>query len=172
MPIKPPEKIKLTPKEELFVEYYCTTANGVAAEAARQAGYGDDLVIGSYKILKRPQIQKAIERWRESRRKTFWVSETEILERMWQEANYFDQGATHAGRISALVHLGKHLGLFSEKPKEAQGSGNTYNIINYSSATPMAQTDQKVIEAIKENESEIIEALEHQEDINVIDYRD
>jgi len=160
---KSDEKPKLTPMEELFVEQYCSETNGNATEAARRAGYSRSVVEKAYELPRKHHIAQAIDNWREARKRSFWVTESQILQRMWEEANFYDQGATHAGRISALVNLGKHLGMFGEGAKKdgVKGAGNTYNIINYASADPMGQ---KVSQAVKEKEAEVLEALESPEE--------
>lgn len=158
----------LSDMEQLFVEYYCTEANGNATEAARMAGYSESSSKIAAKFLKKPKIAKAIDAWRESRRVHFRISPNKIMERMWEEANFFGDGATHAGRINALVNLGKQMGLFEQKKQEqAKETGNTYNIINYSQADPMAK---KVKEAVKKKEKEVIRALEHDQEIEVTNY--
>jgi phage terminase small subunit len=159
---------ELTDKEARFVEFYCTDANGVATEAARMAGYTSESARGAGKLLKKEHIARAIDAWRENRARRFRIAPNQILERMWEEANFFGDGATHAGRINALVNLGKQMGLFEQKKlDQAKNVGNTYNIINYSDADPMTK---KVTEAIKTKEKEVVEALEHQQDIEVLDY--
>ena len=146
---------KLTPMEELFVENYCTISNGVAADAARRSGYADSVIAKAYEIVKKPHVAKAIDVWRENRKATFWISESQLLQRMWEEANNYDEKATHAGRINALVWLGKHMGMFGEQSKQDQikGSSNTYNIIQYSGVKPMVEN------AVKEKELEVLEAV-------------
>lgn len=158
---------ELTDREQLFVEYYCTESNGSARDAARRAGYSDGGIANASKMLKKEPIQHYIEEWRADRKHHFRISENKILERMWEEANFSGEGATHAGRINALLHLGKHLGMFEKKPQKEEKRGHTYNIINYSTADPMAD---RISKAVKQKEKEVIEALEHSEEVEVKDY--
>lgn len=157
---------KLTDKEQLFVEHFCSGEDMSYAEAARRAGYGKNSVREAYAIAAKPHIKAAIKAWRDNRARQFYISESKILDKLWQEANYYDQGATHAGRIQALVWLGKHLGMFTDKTKEqSTGKGNTYNIIQYnsdSSTTPTPKSieaPEKIVETIEKNKEEVLEAI-------------
>ena len=139
----------LTPKEELFVEHYCGTAQFNATQAADMAGYKDKRE-GSV-ILNRPHVAQAVRSRIEERKQKSWLSETQIMEKLWDEAHKEGQGTSHAARINALVWLGKHLGMWQEK-KEQQGETQiTYNIINYDNDARV----EKITNAIEDNREEV-----------------
>lgn len=145
----------LTPKQKSFVEHYCTDANFNAAKAAELAGYG--LTRNIYKqLMGNPKIKKAIEeRVLETKRRS-WLTEDTILEQLWKEAQREGKGSSHAARINALVFLGKHIGMFREKEEQKGPQKIEYNVVNYNSPTT-----EKIVEEIKENETEV---LEHKND--------
>lgn len=166
-----PQKRKrvLSEMQKKFVVFYCTSARGDASQAAREAGYGKTTSEqATAKLLTNLNILEAIKEHREGMAEISQFSEEQIMKKLWGEANYYDEGATHAGRINALVWLGKHMGMFDPNTKrlaEAKSAkgGNTYNIINYSNATNTLENQyikeaevQKVIEL---KERDVLEAI-------------
>ena len=150
----------LSPKQKLFVEYYCSSANFNAVEAARQAGYiNPDR--GASRILKVRSVAKAIESRLDTRAQAAWYSEDDVLKKLWEEAKTTEgRGNTQASRVNALVWLGKHIGMWKEKIIEKDNGPKKieYNIINY--ATPKTLSE-KIKDAI-DVEKELVE--EHKND--------
>jgi len=131
----------LTPKEKAFVEIFTSGEKVTAKAAAQEVGYRGHGA-GS-ELMKKPHIKAAIEEAYGKKVNTFRVTQEQILERLWHEANEGKQGSA---RINALVWLGKHYGMWkTETDKES--SGVTYNIVNYSSAPVQEKViEEKVIE--------------------------
>lgn len=142
----------LTIKEQLFVDAYCGPANYNGQKAFEMTLAKDQhniyTSLGAKGLLKQPHIQAAIKKHQESLSKKFKISEIDILNKLWEEANREGQGANHNARITALVWLGKHFGMFQEKKQETGPSSITYNIVNYSEA----EKKEKVINESKEVE--------------------
>ena len=142
----------LTERERLFVEAYCTEASFDGSKAAKLAGYSQKgSARQAAKLLERDNIARAIKARIEKKKREFRISEELVVERLWQEANYMGKGTSHAARINALVWLGKHIAMWEEK-KADHYTGDTYNIIQYSSPE-----QPKIEAAIEENKKEIEE---------------
>ena len=143
---------KLTDQEKVFVEEYCGSANFNAVAAARSAGYRHHGHRDrSLALLKKPHIQRAIEGRIETRAAVAWYSEDDILKLLHKEATREGRGSSHAARIQAIVYLGKHIGMFREREKEAaQDNSTNIQIVNYSNG-------ESIKKLVKENEKEVIE---------------
>jgi len=160
----------LSYKQQLFVEYYCSTASFNAVEAAKQAGYVNP-DRGATHILKAKGVSKAIESRLNTRKQVAWYSEDEVLKRLWDEANTTEgRGNTQASRVNALVWLGKHIGMWREKVQEKDKGPNKieYNIVNY------AAPSIKQIEDAIDVEKSVVE--EHKDDelpegVVLLDYK-
>ena len=149
----------LNPRQQLFVEAYCSSSNFNASDAYVQAGYGGRNKSKAAELLKVPKIAKAIEARLETRKATFWVREDDVLRGIYEEPTNKDPGSTQTGRIQAWVWLGKHLGMFQEKKKE--DAPVTYNIINYNSHNPKIEEETKrAIQSLSEEEIHLIEDIE------------
>lgn len=114
----------VTPKQQLFINYYLTGKNRLnATEAARQAGYkGNDVTLGAvgYENLKKPHIREQLEDYF----KKAQMSADEILIRFREMAEgkiptttvVKDEEITETFNTkSALDSLGKTHALFTEK---------------------------------------------------------
>ena len=162
-----PRNVPLTEKQKKFVTFYCTSASGDAVQAARQAGYGKTVCEqATAKFMSNHKILDAINDHRDGVAEISLFGEEQIMKKLWEEANFYEEGATHAGRINALVWLGKHMGMFDTNKKSAnavQGGGATYNIIQYGNATNTLEDQHAkaaAIElAVKQKESEVLEAV-------------
>lgn len=145
----------LSAQERLFIEAYTGPANYnkiKALEAAYPAHINNKKTwkeSEANQVLARPHVANYLRKHQESVSKEFHLSEVDILNRLWVEATREDEKAQHSARISALVWLGKHLGMFQEKRQEAASgpASATYNIVNYSTYTPSVE---RVVEAAKE----------------------
>lgn len=129
----------LSAQERLFIEAYTGPANYnkiKALEAAYPAHINNKKTwkeSEANQVLARPHVANYLRKHQESVSKEFHLSEVDILNRLWMEATREDEKAQHSARISALVWLGKHLGMFQEKKSEQSGPASiTYNVVNYS----------------------------------------
>jgi hypothetical protein len=134
--------IELTEKQQLFVdsflgeaEFNITKAGTIAGCPTRQA---------AHEMYKSRGVQSAL-------KETF---QSKVLKRLWKEATNTEKGSTHQGRITALVHLGKHVGMFQEKKEqntEHTGAKQvTYNIVNYDSSPKKLENNKPDIPVIPE----------------------
>jgi phage terminase small subunit len=131
--------VNLTAKQLRFVEEYLVDLN--AAAAARRAGYSDRAADRQgYENLRKPEIQEAIEAAQAERAGRVEISQnyvienlTEIVERCMERAPVMVREGRHMvqmkddedrdvwrfdskGAVAALTLLGKHLGMFRDKP--------------------------------------------------------
>jgi hypothetical protein len=141
----------LSAQEQLFVDAYCGPANYNGKKAyemvlAKDTSRGYWTELDARTVLKRPHVKHAIEQHQKAVSKQMKITEMDILDKLWVEANREGQGANHNARITALVWIGKHLGMFQEKKQEVGPNTITYNIVNYSEAP----TQEKVIENKKQ----------------------
>lgn len=106
--------VKLTSKQEKFVEEYLIDLN--ATQAAIRAGYSANTAkeIGCENLTK-PNIAEAIQKARNSMSERALVTQEMVVKGLLKEAEYMDEGSTQGARVSAWAHLGKHLGMFTDK---------------------------------------------------------
>ena len=104
--------MKLTPKQELFIQYYMISLN--ATESAIKAGYKEKtaFVIG-YENLKKPYIAKEIETRLAKRATDNGITADYVLQGIKAIADR--EGIREGDQLKALELLGKHLKLFTEK---------------------------------------------------------
>ena len=89
--------------------------DGNATQAAIRAGYsqrGAD--VQGVRLLGDARIQQAVYEAQQARAQRVQIDQDWVLRRLKEEAEYRDQGATHAARVRALELCGKHLGMFRE----------------------------------------------------------
>ena len=105
---------KLTAKQERFVEEYIVDLN--ATQAAIRAGYSEKTArqTGSENLSK-PYIQEAIAEAKQNRSDRLQVTQDGVIKGLLREAQRDDDKATHAARVQAWAHLGRHLGMFTDK---------------------------------------------------------
>ncbi len=150
----------LTPKQRRFVELYTGPNRGNALQSAKEAGYGAGM---ASELMDNEKIVEAVTEQNELQRKTMFYNEQDILEKLWEEATKEGKGSNQNGRIQALVHLGKHIGMWDDKSKalalaKEEKQGITYNIINFSESKK-EELEEKVMGAIEENIEEVEQAL-------------
>lgn len=105
---------ELNPRQARFVQEYLVDGN--ATQAAIRAGYsqrGAD--VQGVRLLGDARIQQAVYEAQQARAQRVQIDQDWVLRRLKEEAEYRDQGATHAARVRALELCGKHLGMFREK---------------------------------------------------------
>ena len=105
---------KLTIKQERFVEEYLIDLN--ATQAAIRAGYSVKTAQEqSSRLLSNVIIQNAVQSARNAMSERALVTQEMVVKGLLKEAEYMDEGSTQGARVSAWAHLGKHLGMFTEK---------------------------------------------------------
>lgn len=114
------DSVVLTDKQQIFVNEYLIDLN--ATKAAVRAGYSEKTAysIGS-ENLRKPEIQKAIEKAFNERKARVLVTQDDVVNGLLDEAKNKDEGASHSARVSAWAHLGKHLGMFTDKVEVSGG---------------------------------------------------
>lgn len=114
------DSVALTDKQQIFVNEYLIDLN--ATKAAVRAGYSEKTAysIGS-ENLRKPEIQKAIEKAFNERKARVLVTQDDVINGLLDEAKNKDEGASHSARVAAWAHLGKHLGMFTDKVELSGG---------------------------------------------------
>ena len=104
----------LTPKQAAFVREYLVDLN--AAAAARRAGYSEKTArkIGQENLTK-PDIAAAIEAAQSERAERLQLTADDVLKGLHAEATYDGEGSSHSARVQAWAHIGKHLGMFTDR---------------------------------------------------------
>lgn len=105
---------KLTTKQQRFVEEYLIDLN--ATQSAIRAGYSPKTAYSiGVENLKKPEINSAIQTAQAERQKRTLVTQDMVIKGLLSEAEFCGEGSSHSARVSAWGHLGKHLGMFTEK---------------------------------------------------------
>lgn len=106
----------MTPKQAAFVREYLIDLN--ATRAAVRAGYS---VATAYsagaRLLRNVQVREALDTAQAARATRADVDADMVLAALLREACCDDGPAGKAGRIRALELLGKHLGMFKDRPR-------------------------------------------------------
>jgi len=125
---------ELTQKQEDFVDAFIES-NFDPVQAFKAAGYSDSSGKWMYQKaieqLRKPVIVNAIKERLTKASPAHWITEDQIISKLWKEATDYGSKSSQAARINALVWIGKHFGMFQEKQKQEEKEV-TYNIINYS----------------------------------------
>lgn len=105
---------KLTPKQAAFVDEYLVDLN--ATQAAIRAGYSPRTATKQgHQVLNYPHVARAIQAAQAERVERTRVTQDDVITGLLEEATYTGDGASHAARVSAWAHLGKHLGMFTDR---------------------------------------------------------
>lgn len=172
----------LTEKQKLYIEFYCTTADFTAVEAARQAGYTNPERAG-YELMKNSVVIKAIEKRLDTRARSAFYTAEDIQRALWNEVNTREgKGNTQAARVSALVWLGKSIGMWSEVEQKAkllekqrENPSVVYNIINYSENKDSTNKDfskESIEVEVEKNKTDVAKSLKSLENFEVISYNE
>lgn len=145
---------KLTDQEEVFIAAY--VANGYDRRAAMKATSYKvaNPAVYAAKLLKRPRVVKAIRAEIESKRDDLWITEQDVIEKLYAIANNPKTPAN--ARITALQSIGKHIGMFSERSMSAKElaakgkAGMTVNITQYASSETQKEVQGRIINVVKE----------------------
>ena len=124
----------LTPKQQRFVEEYLIDLN--ATQAAIRAGYSEKTAaaIGAENLIK-PNIQKAIEEAKNQVSKRTELTVDMVVNGLLKEAQDYAKGSTQSARVSAWAHLGKHLGMFTEKVQHSGPDGGPVQVATKATLT-------------------------------------
>lgn len=124
----------LTPKQQRFVEEYLIDLN--ATQAAIRAGYSEKTAYSvGHENLKKPEIQKAIEEAKKQVSKRTELTVDMVVNGLLKEAQDYAEGSTQSARVSAWAHLGKHLGMFTEKVQHSGPDGGPVQVATKATLT-------------------------------------
>lgn len=124
----------LTPKQQRFVEEYLIDLN--ATQAAIRAGYSEKTAYSvGHENLKKPEIQKAIEEAKNQVSKRTELTVDMVVNGLLKEAQDYAEGSTQSARVSAWAHLGKHLGMFTEKVQHSGPDGGPVQVATKATLT-------------------------------------
>ena len=116
---------KMTRKQELFIQEYLVDLCGAAA--ARRAGYsGKGAKNQAWRLLRDPEIKRAVDAAMEERLERIQVRQDEVIRElktvaMAQASDESGAQVKLGSKLRALELLGKHLGLFEGRPAGEKG---------------------------------------------------
>ena len=107
----------LTPKRAAFVREYLIDLN--ASAAARRAGYSARTANrAGHELLSNPDIAAAVQEAQEERAESTGLSAQMVIDGLRREA---ETAGSDAARVAAWAHLGKHLGMFTDRVEHSGG---------------------------------------------------
>ena len=114
----------MTQKQWLFAQEYLVDLNGAAA--ARRAGYSaGGAKNAAWRLLRDPEVKRLVKEEMEKRAKVVRLKQQDVVQELRDIA--FAQGSDASGaavklasKLRALELLGKHMGLFQDRPVEQQ----------------------------------------------------
>lgn len=119
---------KLTVKQQRFVEEYMVDFN--ATQAAIRAGYSaKTAAVISAENLRKPNIQKVITQKKEELAERTQVTVDMVVKGLMREAAAEGEGTTQSARVAAWAHLGKYLGMFTEKVEHSVKEVPTVRVV-------------------------------------------
>lgn len=124
----------MTPKQKAFCENYLVDLN--ATQAAIRAGYSEKTANRiATENLSKPVIAEAIKEAMAERSEKMGLTQVMIIEGLLKEARNEGKGSSHSARVAAWATLGKHLGMFADKPETAEKHETIIRVF-YGSAKP------------------------------------
>lgn len=114
MTVKP--EVAAEAKLELFCREYIVDFN--ASEAALRAGLTTSKRAArqrGYEMMQREDVHKLIAQLAASKMEAVECTADDVIAGLLTEARYHGQGASHAARVAAWVHLGKYHNIFGER---------------------------------------------------------
>ncbi len=140
-----PEGVKLKEKEELFAQ---DVARGFSASDAYRNHYDTSKMqaqsIHTAASQLKTKVTIRIDELVAAAANVAIVDTSMVLKGLLSEAKNIDEGASHSARVAAWAHLGKHLGMFTDK---LEHSGSVHQEV--SNLTP-----EQVIERMKQKQDE------------------
>ena len=137
--------VKLKEKEELFAQ---DVARGLSASDAYRNHYDTSKMqaqsIHTAASQLKTKVTIRIDELVAAAADVAIVDTSMVLRGLLSEAKNIDEGASHSARVAAWAHLGKHLGMFTDK---LEHSGSVHQEV--SNLTP-----EQVIERMKQKQDE------------------
>jgi hypothetical protein len=106
-------------KRMRFAAEYIIDLN--ATRAYKRAGYtakGHCATKNASELVTKPDVQAEIARLKAERAARVTVTQDFVIGRLLIESQHEGEGSSHAARVRAVELLGKHLGMFAEKPEK------------------------------------------------------
>ncbi len=116
--------MKLTPKQERFVQEYLKDLNATAA--ARRAGYSERTACEqAARLLANVKIQSAVQTAQQARQQRTEVDQDYVIHKLKEIADKEASDAPesdlkYGNKLKALELLGKHLGAFDDRDREGK----------------------------------------------------
>lgn len=133
--------MSLTPKQQRFVDEYLIDLN--ASAAYRRAGYvaktENVAAVEGHRLLSNPNVRAAVEAGKAQRSEKVGLTRDYVINGLMSEATYRGVGASHSARVTALKHLGDHLGLFPSKHEHTGADGGP---IRYEQRPPLTHEER------------------------------
>ncbi len=105
--------MSLSSKQARFVEEYLIDLN--ATQGAIRAGYSAKTAeVQGTRLLGNVKVREAVEAGMKARSERTEITQDEVIQGLKKEATLEGEGSSHSARVSAWVHLGKHLGMFTD----------------------------------------------------------
>ncbi len=119
--------MKLTPKQERFVQEYLVDLNATAA--AKRAGYSEKRASElGYQLLQKTTVQAAIGEAMQNRSRRTEITQDYVIEKLKEitdkdASDVQDSDLKYSNKLKALELLGRHVGAFERQaaPEAAQG---------------------------------------------------
>jgi len=107
-------RMSLTAKHRAFAREYLLDFN--ASAAAERAGYSPKTARQQgHRLLTNADVQATLAKGHAQAEEKALVTREEVIHGLRREAEYMDEGASHAARVSAWEKLGRHLAMFTDK---------------------------------------------------------
>lgn len=117
----------LEAKEELFAQ---DVARGFTASAAYRNHYSTENMQANTvhneasRLRHKSEVSHRIAELKELAAEQAIVDTSMVLRGLLSEAENIDEGASHSARVAAWAHLGKHLGMFTDKVDHTSSDGS------------------------------------------------
>jgi phage terminase small subunit len=110
--------VTLSPKRAAFVREYTVDLN--ATQAAERAGYSPKTAYSQgHRLLKDAEIQRAIAKAQAELSRVALVTAEDVINGLRDIAT---GDGPESARVAAWAHLGKHLGMFTERVEHSGGT--------------------------------------------------
>ena len=104
----------ISTQKQKFIDAYLISSN--ATQAAIQAGYSERTASAQgSRLLKNEAVKEAIQQAQDDASERNKIKIDDVLSGLLSEAKYMGEGSSPSARVSAWAHLGKHLGMFTDK---------------------------------------------------------